>query len=192
MKKDKFEIIKEMYAVNDSNSAFLGTSSYRNMLDNIHKGCYVEAESTNQGGTVVSIIKSKDRIPVCVKVSYKEENGKRLLFVNGVVWFTNISNEKRNKPIDLHKKYSEDEYIKYDNYDAIECGKVANIPMDYDGVIGVPITFLHKYCPEQFEIVGWSRHNDLNMDGGYWKGGKNDATINDKKKYPRILIRAKN
>ena len=76
MKKDKFEIIKEMYAVNDSNSAFLSTPSYRNMLDNIHKGCYVEAESTHQGGTVVSIIKSKDRIPVCVKVSYKEENGK--------------------------------------------------------------------------------------------------------------------
>lgn len=76
MKKDKFEIIKEMYAVNDSNSAFLRTPSYRNMLDNIHKGCYVEAESTNQGGTVVSVIKSKDRIPVCVKVSYKEENGK--------------------------------------------------------------------------------------------------------------------
>ena len=76
MKKDKFEIIKEMYTINDSNSAFLSTSSYRNMLYNIHKGCYVEAESTNQGGTVVSIIKSKDRIPVCVKVSYKEENGK--------------------------------------------------------------------------------------------------------------------
>ena len=76
MKKDKFKIIKEIYAVNDSNSAFLSTSSYRNMLDNIHKGCYVEAESTHQGGTVVSIIKSKDRIPVCVKVSYKEENGK--------------------------------------------------------------------------------------------------------------------
>ena len=76
MIKDKFEIIKEIYAINDSNSTFLSTSSYRNMLDNIHKGCYVEAESTNQGGTVVSIIKGKDRIPVCVKVSYKEENGK--------------------------------------------------------------------------------------------------------------------
>ena len=76
MKKDKFEIIKEMYTVGDSKNRFLGTSSYRNMLDNIHKGCYVEAESTNQGGTVVSIIKNKDRIPVCVKVSYKEENSK--------------------------------------------------------------------------------------------------------------------
>ena len=84
---------------------------------------------------------------------YKEENGKRLFFVNGVVWFTNISNEKRNTPLDLYKKYSAEEYPTYDNYDAIECSRAENIPMDYDGVIGVPITFLHKYCPEQFEII---------------------------------------
>ena len=54
---------------------------------------------------------------------------------------------------------------------------------------GVPITFLDKYCPNQFEIVGWSRHNDLDMDGGYWLGGCNDATINGKIVYRRILIR---
>ncbi len=76
MKKDKFEIIKEMCTVNESENAFLSTPSHRNMLDNMHKGCYVDAEITNQGGTVVSIIKNKDRIPVCVKVLYKEENGK--------------------------------------------------------------------------------------------------------------------
>lgn len=76
MKKDKFEIIKEIRAVNDSDNNFLSTPSYRNMLDNIHKGCYVEAESTGQSGTVISIIKNRDRIPVCVKVSYREENNK--------------------------------------------------------------------------------------------------------------------
>lgn len=70
--KDKFEIIKSMYAVDETDSRFLNTPSYRNMLDNIHKGCYVESVSTNQDGTVVSIIKNKDRIPVCVKVAYKE------------------------------------------------------------------------------------------------------------------------
>ena len=74
--KDKFEIIKSMYTVDEADSKFLSTPSYRNMLDNIHKGCHVEAESTNQGGTVVSIIKNKDGIPVCLKVAYKEENGK--------------------------------------------------------------------------------------------------------------------
>ena len=76
MRKDKFEIIKNMYTVSNSESSFLSTSLYRNMLDNIHKGCYEEAESTNQAGTVISIIKNKDGIPVSVKVSYKEENEK--------------------------------------------------------------------------------------------------------------------
>lgn len=117
-----------------------------------------------------------------------EENGVRLGQVNSACWFTNISHTKRNTPLDLYKKYSADEYPKYDNYDAIE-SKTAEIPMDYEDVIGVPITFLDKYCPTQFEIVGWSRHNDLDMDGGYWLGGCNDATINGKLVYRRILIK---
>lgn len=92
-------------------------------------------------------------------------------------------------------KYSKHKEIKgkkaYDNYDAIEVPFTDSIPSDYDGVMGVPVSFLDKYNPEQFEIVGWSRHNDYNMDGGYWKGGKNDATINGKDVYRRILIRHK-
>ena len=121
---------------------------------------------------------------------YKEENGKRLLFVNGVVWFTNISNEKRNTPLVLYKKYSAEEYPTYDNYDAIECSRAENIPMDYDGVIGVPITFLHKYCPEQFEILGM-------MSGAKGEGltngndGRAKFYVNNKGVYTRILIRAK-
>ena len=121
---------------------------------------------------------------------YKEENGKRLLFVNGVVWFTNISNEKRNTPLYLYKKYSAEEYPTYDNYDAIECSRAENIHMDYDGVIGVPITFLHKYCPEQFEILGM-------MSGAKGEGltngndGRAKFYVNNKGVYARILIRAK-
>jgi hypothetical protein len=57
--------------------------------------------------------------------------------------------------------------------------------------MGVPISFLDKFSPDQFEIVGMSRHNNLNMDGGYWLGGKADATINGKEVYRRILIRFK-
>lgn len=124
---------------------------------------------------------------------YKEVNGKRLLFVNGVVWFTNISNEKRNKPIDLHKKYSAEEYPKYDNYDAIECGKVADIPMDYDGVIGVPITFLDKFCTEQFEIID-ARDvalNDKQRNKNTYLIKNDDSAINGKPTYVRIAIRAK-
>ena len=86
-----------------------------------------------------------------------EENG----VVNNAIWFTNINHTKRNTPLDLYKKYSADEYPKYDNYNAIEVSKVSEIPTDYEGVMGVPITFLDKYCPTQFEIIalGNSREN---------------------------------
>lgn len=84
---------------------------------------------------------------------YKVVDGKRMLFVNGVTWFTNIENPRRNTPLDLYKKYNEKDFPKYDNYDAIEVSKVTDIPEDYDGVMGVPITFLYKYCPTQFEIL---------------------------------------
>ena len=87
-------------------------------------------------------------------------DGKRCLFVNGVVWFTNIPHNKRTTPLTLFKKYNPQEFPKYDNYDAIEVSKAYNIPIDYNGVMGVPITFLHKYCPEQFEIVGFRKGAD--------------------------------
>jgi len=119
------------------------------------------------------------------------------------VWFTNLDHGRRHRPLPLmameeNLKYSKHKeikgkkaYDKYDNYDAIEVPFTDAIPSDYYGVMGVPISFLDKYSPEQFEIVGWSRHNDYNMDGGYWKGGKNDATIKGKDVYRRILIKHK-
>lgn len=109
-----------------------------------------------------------------------EENGVRYGKVNNAIWFTNINHTKRNTPLDLYKKYSADEYPKYDNYDAIEVSKVSEIPMDYDGVIGVPITFLDKYCPTQFEIVKFRKGND-----------DKDLSVNGKCPYFRILIRRK-
>ena len=75
-----------------------------------------------------------------------------------ILWYTNLAHKKRNTPLDLYKHYNAEEYPKYDNYDAIEVGKVSDIPMDYDGVIGVPITFLGQYCPTQFEIIGEANH----------------------------------
>lgn len=111
--------------------------------------------------------------------------------INGLSrWFTNLDIKKRHEKLVLWKTYTPEEYPKYDNYDVINVNKVAEIPIDYDGVMGVPITFLDKYNPDEFEIVGWSRHNDLNMDGGYWKKGTcNDALIGGKLVYIRILIR---
>lgn len=89
---------------------------------------------------------------------YKEENGEKYILVNSIAWFTNMKYNKRNEPLILTKKYDPALYPKYDNYDAINVDKVKDIPMDYDGVIGVPITFLDKYCPEQFEIIGEANH----------------------------------
>jgi hypothetical protein len=118
-------------------------------------------------------------------------NGVKYFSMGRILWFTNLDTTKRHEELTLYKKYNPKEYPKYDNYDAIEVSRYSDIPMDYDGVMGVPITFLDKYNPDQFEIVGWSRHNDQNMDGGYWKGGKADATINGKEVYRRILIKNK-
>ena len=72
----------------------------------------------------------------------------------GSRWFTNLTHNERNKPIPLTKRYSQEEYPVYFNYNAINVNRVADIPVDYGGPMGVPITFLDRYCPDQFEIVG--------------------------------------
>ncbi len=82
-----------------------------------------------------------------------DENGNRYIRVVGVRWFTNLDYPQRHEFIDLYKHYSPEEYPTYDNYDAINVNVTAEIPCDYDGVMGVPITFMDKYCPDQFEIV---------------------------------------
>lgn len=87
-----------------------------------------------------------------------DASGKIWRNLGNICWFTNLDINKRHEPIDLRGHYSyyenPERYPKYDNYDAIEVSKVDDIPYDYDGVMGVPITFMDKYCPEQFEIVG--------------------------------------
>ena len=123
--------------------------------------------------------------------SFEKPNGDIQKFGN-ISWFTNIENKKRTQPIDLYKRYSFEEYPKYDNYDAIEVGRVDEIPMDYDGVMGVPITFLYKYNPTQFEIIGMSASAGYNKDiVGIPFIGEKDARclINGKNVYARILIR---
>ena len=106
----------------------------------------------------------------------KIENGKKIKHIMAC-WMTNIETTKRHEELILYKKYSPDEYPKYDNYDAINVDKVAEIPADYDGIMGVPITFLDKYNPDQFEIVKFRKGND-----------ERDLSINGKCPYFRILI----
>lgn len=111
------------------------------------------------------------------------EEGKKYIRVKGVRWFTNLDHNKRHELIDLYKTYSTEAYPRYDNYAAINIDKTAEIPMDYDGVMGVPITFLDKYNPEQFEIVG---RMTTNVPDAYNMGY---PFVNGKRIYARILIR---
>lgn len=113
-----------------------------------------------------------------------DTDGKKYIKVKGVRWFTNLDYKERHEDLILCKTYHrhEQDYPTYDNYDAINVNATKDIPSDYDGVMGVPITFLDKYNPEQFEIVG--NEYDLNIEKGrgYVKG---------KRMYSRIFIRNK-
>jgi hypothetical protein len=113
------------------------------------------------------------------------DKGEIIKNIMGVIWFTNLDHTKRHEPLDLYKKYNPEEYPKYDNYDAIEVSKVCEIPMEYDGIMGVPISFLDKYCPEQFEIIGIDRYVENNPNYGH------RFNLNGKEVYARILIKSK-
>lgn len=138
---------------------------------------------------------------------------KRLVKFRNCCWFTNVDFSGRHEPLQLmtmadNQKFNKkikknpNSYIKYDNYDAIEVPAVEAIPIDYDGVMGVPITFLDKYCPEQFEIIGiacgnsWANYTEilksLNFDPSMkYGGGLGIGIINKKPMYARILIKHK-
>ena len=117
-----------------------------------------------------------------------QPNGEIKKFGN-ICWFTNLEHKRRNDELILYKSYNPTEYPKYDNYNAIEVGKVAEIPMDYEGVMGVPISFLDKYCPNQFRILGITENADY-LKEIYIKGfAKYDRPyINGKRMYSRLLI----
>lgn len=106
-------------------------------------------------------------------------------------WFTNLDIQKRHEELILYKKYSPEEYPRYDNYDAINVDKTADIPCDYDGAMGVPITYLDKHNPNQFEILD---ANDLIIENRAPKKSHGlikdkDGSINGRNVYARILIR---
>ena len=141
---------------------------------------------------------------------YIDENGKKFISVAGTGWFTNLDHGRRHQPLSLmtmednikfskHKEVKGFGYQKYDNYDAIEVPFTDAIPSDYDGAMGVPISFLDKYCPEQFEILGAAQGSE-EVAGDYYlgiissivyDGGKARPYINGKCVYNRILIRKK-
>jgi hypothetical protein len=95
-----------------------------------------------------------DDYPLTAASSRIDEDGNKFIRVKGVRWFTNLDYKERYEDLILYKNYAPEEYPKYENFDAINVNKTKDIPSDYDGYMGVPITFLDKYNPEQFEIIG--------------------------------------
>lgn len=118
------------------------------------------------------------------KTDYREVNGQKQRRMGNICWFTNLDTPKHHEPLELYREYNPDEYPKLDNYDAIFVRMTADIPIDYDGVMCVPITYLPYHCPEQFEIVGEFKHG---QDGPF------DLAVpylDGKAKYNRLAIRA--
>lgn len=122
---------------------------------------------------------------------YREENGIKYRSMGNICWYTNLDIAKRHEELLMYRQYTEEEYETFDNYDAINVNKIADIPMDYYGIMGVPITFANKYNPEQFEIIGLIAGNIKGLAGIPSKIGKDGPYINGKLKYGRLLIRRK-
>ena len=117
----------------------------------------------------------------------RELDNKRVNRVASVCWYTNLDHSKRNTPLELNRHFNDSEYPKYDNFNAINVDKVSDIPMDYNGIMGVPITFLNKYCPTQFSIVGCTYQ--YGIPSGWDENTKMKASVNGKLLYKRLLIK---
>lgn len=122
-----------------------------------------------------------------------DETGQKWRSMGNICWFTNLDIKKRHEEIILIKNYSHEDYPKYDNYDAINVNRIDDIPQDYSGVMGVPITFLDKYNPEQFEIIGASESEGKGFSNGLWYENSKVAQpiVNGVRIYKRIFIRNK-
>lgn len=144
---------KEVFPYIKNNTLWVGYSSF-------NKGMYFYVPDDYEYNKTYKFDRMKD--------------GKKSMRFASVCWYTNIGDNKR-KPLKLTKKFSESFYKRYENCDGVECGKVENIPFDYNGNIGVPITFVNKFCSEQFEIIG-------NIQ---------TPKVNGKQLYKRILIKKK-
>ena len=133
------------------------------------------------------------QVPDSYENFHKEEDGKKYAFVAKTIWFTNIDHGRRHNRLQLMseneivKFVTKKSFEKYDNYNAIEVSKVKNIPSDYGGVMGVPVSFLSKYNPDQFELVGSNRGIGQDPNGVYGRG----SYLKGKETFKRIFIRHK-
>jgi hypothetical protein len=174
---------KEAFPLIMSNKMWLGkTGNGNDMVFSVPKGVEV-AESDRQKAARLGYVGDYTRL-------------------GNSCWFTNLDHGRRHQALPLmtaadNLKFSRHKeirgkaaYDKYDNYDAIEVPFTDAIPSDYDGVMGVPISFLDKYCPEQFEIMGATESEGKGFSNGLWFGGVSQATINDNRVYKRLFIKS--
>ena len=132
-------------------------------------------------------------IPDSYEKYHHIDQGKKVARVSTSCWFTNLPVSRHKEDIILYKHYTPEEYPHYDNYDAINVKTYTDIPCDYDGVMGVPITFLDKYNPEQFEILGATESEGKGFSNGLWieSSGIAQALVHGERVYKRIFIRKK-
>jgi hypothetical protein len=118
-----------------------------------------------------------------------DEEGNKYIRIKGVRWFTNLDYNKRHEKLICSKYYNPESYPKYDNYNAINVDKTKDIPRNYNGVMGVPITFLDKYNPDQFELLGIMNTGEVNKGIRYENTPHGRPIVNGKELYLRVLIR---
>ncbi len=130
-----------------------------------------------------------DHYPLNAAGTRVDSSGNRFIRVKGVRWFTNLDYEERHEDLILYKTYNKAEYPRFDHYDAINVDRTKDIPMDYRGAMGVPLTFLDKFSPEQFEIIdGLNRYSILEGPTDKTRG-KYLAQVNGKPTYIRVVIK---
>ena len=175
--KKKFLVIGNVNAI-----------TYKEVFPLVQKNEMWMGESIHSGDREFGV---PDHYPLRAAGCRVDANGKKYIRVKGVRWFTNLDHGMRHEPLQCmtmadnlrfnrHKDFRETGYVRYDNYDAIEVPYTDAVPSDYDGVMGVPVTFLDKYCPEQFEIVG--NEYLLNIPKGR-------CYVNGVRQYSRVFIR---
>ncbi|MBQ3636154.1 MAG: adenine-specific methyltransferase EcoRI family protein [Bacteroidales bacterium] len=169
--KKKFLIIGNINAV-----------TYKDVFPLIKEGKMWFGASIHSGDREFGV---PDDYPLTAAGHRVDAQGKKYIRVKGVRWFTNLDYKERHEDLELYRRYTPEEYPTYDNYDAINVDETSEIPKDYDGLMGVPVSFLDKYNPEQFEIVGLDRYVEDNPKYGH------RFKLNGKETYARILIRRK-
>ena len=167
----------------------MNASTYNNVFPLIKNNQLWYGKTIHSGDREFKV---PDDYPLRTTPHRTDKNGNKYVKINGVRWFTNLAYDMRPEPINLTKGYEPKSYPKYDNYDAINVDKTMDIPRDYDGLMGVPISFLDKYCSEQFEIIGYSAE----LAGPVIVEGKTKKRpqrffLNGKRLYDRIVIRKK-